>query len=157
MWSLNYRKQKKISCRHTDFSLPISFHPFIKRNRICGHWEQRQVKEPVQEKTETLLPGPQKAPLKHPLFLWCFLFSHCWPVQKNYTQCTVIITKAKCLEIICMLVAEENIFELELTFKYNKALKADSRKHLSMDAIFIFCMVHIQMFTTTMHLTAIMC
>lgn len=74
---------------------------------------------------------------------------------KRYTRGTVI-AKEKCLKIICMLVAEKNI-ELELTLKYSRALEASSRKHLSMVAIFIFCMVHIQMFTTTMHLTAIMC
>lgn len=56
-----------------------------------------------------------------------------------------------------MLVAAKRIIELELTLKYSSVLEGGSRKHLSRVEIFIFCMVHIQMFTTTMHLTAIMC
>ena len=42
-----------------------------------------------------------------------------------------------------MLVAEKSIIELELMLKDSKALEAGSKKHLSMVAIFIVCMVHI--------------
>lgn len=123
----------------------------------CGHREQRPVKERVQEKTETPLTRISVGTIQAFSLLMLFFTSHCWHIQKIYTRCTVIITKEKCFEITHMLVAEKNIIKLELTLKYNRALEAGSRKHLSMVAIFIFCMVHIQMFTTTMHLTAIMC
>lgn len=66
--------------------------------------------------------------------------------------------KGKCLgAVVHMLVAEKSIIRLQVTLEGNSALKADSRNHLLMVEIFIFCMVHIQIFTTIMHLTAIMC
>lgn len=103
----------------------------------CGHREQKPVNEPVQEKkTWKLFTRTSMGTTEVSYIFKLFFFPIIDTSKKKHTQCTVIITKEYVL-IICMLVAE-----LEFILKYSRALEAGSKKHLSMVAIFIFCMVH---------------